>query len=188
MTALVNPAASPGWLSGALVPQFKTVDIVPRTRLRSGASTATAAVQRYGPQATSAAAPTRMNGPGGTVGNPSTPEKYSIVIPAAATTMPTTFTLAGVESSKSLPIINLFVACAKDDAATPSVTLRSSSGTGRLDLLDPRAWSQPETVRPQATPSPDRVGRPLAAVRGWWRPRPWRRAAGRGPGACRDWP
>jgi hypothetical protein len=47
-----------------------------------------------------------MNGPGGTVGNPSTPEKYSIVIPAA-TTMPTTFTLAGVESIKSLPIINL---------------------------------------------------------------------------------
>src|SRR5215218_3391999 len=107
MTAPVNPAASPGWLSGALVPQFKTVDIVPRTRLRSGASTATAAVQRYGPQATSAAAPTRMNGPGGTVGNPSTPEKYSIVIPAAATTMPSTFTLAGVESRKSLPIINL---------------------------------------------------------------------------------
>jgi hypothetical protein len=29
------------------------------------------------------------------------------VIPAAATTMPTTFTLAGVESRKSLPIINL---------------------------------------------------------------------------------
>jgi hypothetical protein len=48
-TAPANPAVSPGSLSGAVVPQFKTVDIVPNTKLRSGASTATTAVQRHGP-------------------------------------------------------------------------------------------------------------------------------------------
>jgi hypothetical protein len=102
-----EPGRLAWWLSGALVPQFKTVAIVPRTNPRSGASTPTAAVQRHGPQATSAAAASRMNGPGGIVGNPSTPEKYWVKIPAAATTSPVTFTLAAVERVVRVVMIRL---------------------------------------------------------------------------------
>jgi hypothetical protein len=106
MTAPANPAVSLGSLSGAVVSQFETVAIVPRTRPSRGASTPTAGVQRHGPQAISAAAPSRMKGPGGIVGNPSTPENYWVKIPAAATTRPAMFTLAGVERANRLLMIH----------------------------------------------------------------------------------
>ena len=78
-------------------PSPAIIAVTPPIETKAAARSATTGALRHDPKATTAAATSRMIGPGGIVGK-SSPETHWIMIPAAATTRPTAFSLAARDS------------------------------------------------------------------------------------------